>query len=185
MRTLYAFNMMTLDGFFSGPSGEIDWHNVDAEFGRFAEEQLAQTGILVFGRRTYELMAGYWTTKETIEGDPGTAGPMNDMEKIVVSTTLREADWQNTRVVSGAVVEELSRLKQAEGKDIAIFGSAELLAALQPAGVIDELRIMVNPVVLGGGVPLFKEEAGRLALKLEKSRQFKSGNVLLTYSTKA
>lgn len=181
MRKLYAFNMVTLDGFFEGENHDISWHNVDSEFNDFAIEQLKQIGTLIFGRVTYELMASYWPTPEGIKDDPIVADYMNRTPKIVVSRTLQKADWNNTRLVKDHVVEELAKLKQQPGKDIAVFGSANLLSTLMQANLVDEHRVMVNPVILGKGTPLFKNSKDKLNLKLVKTRTFGNGNVLLCY----
>ncbi len=181
MRKVILFNMMTLDGFFEGPNHELDWHNVDAEFNVFAIDQLKAADLLLFGRVTYELMAGYWTTEGAINDDAEVAGLMNDIAKIVFSKTLREASWNNTRLVKEHAAEELARLKGQPGKDILIFGSAGLAATLAAPGLIEEYRVIINPLLLGGGTPLFQGLRGRLKLKLLRSRTFASGNVLLCY----
>ncbi len=181
MRKLFVFNMVTLDGFFEGPNQDISWHNVDAEFNEFAEEQLATIGIIVFGRVTYEGMASFWPTPFAIENDPVIAARMNAFPKIVISRTLDRADWNNTRLIKDNVAEEITRLKQQPGNDLAIFGSANLAASLMQMGLLDEFRIMVNPVVLGKGTPLFQDVSQPLKLTLIKARTFDSGNVLLYY----
>ena len=181
MRKLLTFNMITLDGFFEGPQQSIDWHNVDAEFNDFAEEQLNTFDMIVFGRVTYEGMASFWPTPFAIETDPVIAAKMNAFPKIVISRTLDKADWNNTRLIKDNVAEEITRLKRQPGKDLAIFGSANLTASLMGMGLVDEFRIMVNPVVLGQGTPLFKGVSQPIKLKLIKTRTFHSGNVLLYY----
>jgi dihydrofolate reductase len=183
MRKIILFNMVTLDGFFEGPNQDISWHNVDAEFNEFAIEQLKSADGLVFGRVTYQLMASYWPAPSAIENDPVVAGLMNRLPKTVFSKTLAKADWNNTRVVKGAerVAEEIAKLKQQPGKDLLLFGSADLASTLTQLGLIDEYRIMVNPVVLGRGTPLFKAVKDKLRLKLVNARTFGNGNVLLSY----
>jgi dihydrofolate reductase len=181
MRKIILFNLITLDGFFAGPNGEIDWHNVDEEFNDFAIEQLSSADGLIFGRVTYQLMASYWPTPTAITDDPIVAAKMNSIPKIVFSKTLEKADWSNTRLVKGNVVEEITRLKQQPGRDMYVFGSANLAAAFTNNGLIDEYRLIVNPVVLGRGIPLFKDIKDRLDLKLINTRTFRSGNILLYY----
>lgn len=183
MRKLYAFNMMTLDGFFEGPTPwSIDWHNADnAEFGDYANEQLGTIGTILFGRNTYQGMASYWPSKEALESDPVIANAMNSKPKIVFSTTLESADWSNTRLVKDHVADEINRLKQEPGGDLAVFGSAKLLASLIHMDLVDEHRIIINPVVLGKGGPLFTDVVKPFKLQLVAARPFKSGNVLLTY----
>ena len=181
MRKLYAFNMVTLDGFFEGENHDISWHNVDEEFNQFAIEQANSNEMLVFGRVTYQMMAGYWSSPEAIKDDPIVADYMNRTPKIVVSRTLSNADWNNTRLVKDHVAEEIAKVKLQPGKDIAVFGSANLLSTLMEAGLVDEHRIMVNPLLLGSGTPLFKNSKDKLDLKLVKTRTFGNGNVLLCY----
>lgn len=181
MRKLYAFNMVTLDGFFEGPNQDISWHKVDNEFNDFAIDQLNSTDTLIFGRVTYQMMASYWPTAGAIKDDPIVADYMNRTPKLVVSRTLEKADWNNTRIIKDRVVEEIAKLKQQPGKDIAVFGSANLLSTLMQHDLVDEHRIMINPVILGKGTPLFKNSKDKLNLKLVSIRTFANGNVLLCY----
>ena len=181
MRKVFLFNMTTLDGSFEGLNQDISWHNVDEEFNDFAIEQLNEIGMLLFGRITYQGMASYWPTEFAIKDDPGVAGLMNSVPKVVFSRTLDKAEWNNTKLVKENISEEVLKLKQQPGKDIAIFGSSDLAVTLAEQGLIDEYRIIVNPVFLGGGTPLLKGIKDKLHLKLLKARTFKSGNVLLYY----
>jgi len=166
MRKIVLFNMATLDGLFAGPGGEIDWHHVDEEFNEFAIAQLNSAGGLLFGRATYQGMASYWPTDVAMKNDPIVADKMNTLPKIVFSRTLERVEWNNTRLVKGNVAEEISKLKQQPGKDLLLFGSADLASTLTNLGLIDEYRVMVNPVVLGSGKPLFKGMKDKLNLKL-------------------
>ncbi len=181
MRKLFLFMMVTLDGFFEGPNQSIDWHHVDEEFNDFAIDQLREVDTLLFGRVTYEGMASFWPTQFAREDDPIVAGMMNSMPKIVFSRTLDRADWENSRLVKENMAEVVSKLKQHPGKDLAIFGSANLTASLLQMGLVDELRLMVNPVILGSGTPVFKGIHEKLNLKLLRTQTFRSGNVLLCY----
>lgn len=183
MRKLFSFNMVTLDGFFEGLNQDISWHHVDDEFNQFAIEQTSSVGSLLFGRVTYELMASYWPTSAAIIDDPIIADLMNSLPKIVFSRTLQKVEWNNTRLVRDHVAEEVTQLKGQSGKDLAIFGSANLLSSLVLMDLVDEHRIMVNPVVLGRGTPLFQGITERLELTLLKTKTFASGNVLLYYQT--
>jgi dihydrofolate reductase len=173
--------MVTLDGYFEGPNQDINWHRVDEEFNEFAIEQTSSVDTLLFGRVTYELMASYWPTTDAIKNEPIVAGLMNRLPKIVFSRTLGKADWNNTRLVKDRVAEEISKLKQQPGKDLALFGSANLMSTLMQLDLIDEHRIMVIPVILGNGNPLFKRAENKVNLKLIKTRTFGNGNVLLCY----
>jgi dihydrofolate reductase len=181
MRKVFLFNMVTLDGFFEGPNQDISWHSVDEEFNEFAIRQLNEVDTLLFGRVTYQMMASYWPTEVAISDDPVVAGLMNSLPKIVFSRTLDTAEWNNSKLVKENVAEEVSQLKQQPGKDIAIFGSSDLAVTLAEHGLIDEYRLIVNPVVLGEGKTLLKGIKDKLQLKLIRTRIFDSGNVLLCY----
>lgn len=184
MRKVVFFNLISLDGYFEGPGRDINWHHVDEEFNEFAIQQTGEFGALLFGRVTYELMAGYWPTEAANRDDPEIARLMNSLPKIVFSNTLDNAEWENTKLVRDNIVEEVTTLKEQSGKDIAIFGSSDLAVTFIDLGLIDELRIMINPVVLGDGKTLFSGIKSRLDLNLIKTRTFKSGNVLLYYEIK-
>lgn len=181
MRKLFSFNMVTLDGFFAGPGGDISWHNVDDEFNEFAIQQTGTLDVIMFGRVTYEMMASYWPTDAAIKDDPIVADQMNRSAKLVFSRTLDKAEWNNTRLIKDHIAEEIIKLKQQPGKDMALFGSANLMSTLVHLDLIDEHRIMVNPVVLGDGIPLFQGVKKPFKLKLVNSRTFRSGNVMLYY----
>ncbi len=172
---------MTLDGYFEGPERDIGWHNVDAEFNEHAVEMLNSTDLLIFGRVTYELMAGYWPTPDAIRNDPVVASLMNSLQKIVFSETLDEAEWFNTRLVKDDIEGEVKRLKKESGKDMVILGSGSIVSRLATSGLIDEYQVMVNPLVLGRGRPLFAGIRDRINLRLLRTRTFRNGNVLLCY----
>ncbi len=148
MRKLFLFNLISLDGFFEGPNKELDWHNVDAEFNEFAIQQLDSIDMILFGRITYELMASYWPGEEAIKDDPEVANRMNSIQKIVFSKTMLKAQWNNTTLIKDKAPEEVAKLKNQPGKDIAIFGSFGLALTLIPDRLIDEFRIMINPLCL-------------------------------------
>ena len=176
--------MISLDGFFEGPNHELDWHNVDAEFDEFATAQLRETGEILFGRVTYEMMSKFWPSGQAKEEDPVVAELMNTLPKTVFSKTLKQAGWENTKLVSGDMAGEVRRLKKESGKEIAVFGSSDLAVGLLRQGLLDELRIMINPVVLGQGKRLFQGWDGQLKLELRSDRRFESGNVLVVYMVK-
>jgi dihydrofolate reductase len=181
VRKVIVFNMMSLDGFFEGPIHDISWHNVDEEFNEFALEQIDSADTLLFGRITYQLMEGYWPTDEARRSDPVVADRMNMIHKIVFSRNLRVVQWSNTQLFREDAAIEVARLKQQPGKDMLVFGSADLTASLTRAGVVDEYRVMVNPIVLGHGEPLFKDVTTAFLLELLSFRTFRNGNVLLSY----
>jgi dihydrofolate reductase len=181
MRTLASFILTSLDGFYEGLNGEFDWPIVDEEFNDFAIRQLDEADTLGFGRATYEHMAAYWPTDQAQVNDPAITSRMNTKPKLVFSRTLERARWSNTTVVTGEAVEQMEAVKAAAGGELLVLGSAHLTAHFAAAGVLDELRIMVCPIVLGQGHSPFEELKDRLALRLAHVRQFDSGNVLLTY----
>ncbi len=131
MRKVILVDMVTLDGFFEGSNREIDWHNVDDEFNKFAVDQLNSVDILLFGRVTYELMVSYWPTPAATNDDPIVAEKMNSMPKIVFSRTLKKAEWNNTRLIKENIAEEISKLKQQPGKDLIIFGCQTRIISYQ------------------------------------------------------
>lgn len=181
MRKLGVFNLVTLDGYFAGEGGDISWHMVDEEFQELANAASNSGNTLLFGRVTYELMAGFWPTPEAMRTDPFVAAGMNKAEKIVFSRTLKKADWNNTRLVKDDMLAEVRRLKQGSGKELTVLGSGSIVSQLAQEGLIDEYEVLVNPVVIGKGRTMFEGIRDRIALKLVKTRTFGNGNVLLTY----
>jgi dihydrofolate reductase len=176
VRTITVFFITSADGYYEGPNGEFDWPVVDGEFMAFADEQLGEFDTLLFGRRTYETMAAHWPA----EGNNSrTAELMNGMPKLTVSRTMTSADWAGTRVVPDLA--ELKAIKEGPGGDIIIMGSSNLCSNLLEAGLLDEIRIMVMPVLLGAGKSVLHTVTGRHALELTATRPFDSGNNLLTY----
>jgi dihydrofolate reductase len=173
--------MVSLDGFFEGVDHDLSWHNVDAEFNDFAVKQLSETSTLVFGGRTYKMMADFWPTDFAIKTDPQTANRMNYLHKIVFSRTLKAAHWNNSELHSSNVASIVRAVKEDSSKDIAILGSSNLCITLIKEELLDEIRIMVNPVVLGKGTTLFTGIKTPIKLTLDSSRKFQSGNVLLNY----
>ncbi len=176
MRKLFWQMMVSLDGFMEGPNRELDWHVVDDDFNRYVADMLGSIDAILLGRVTYQLFVDYWPSSTDAE-----APAMNDLPKIVFSRTLKKVEWKNSRLVKENVAEEIARLKQQPGKDLALFGSADLASTFMRLGLIDEVRIFVNPVVLGGGNPMFKDVKDRTALKLLKTETLSSGVVLLYY----
>jgi dihydrofolate reductase len=181
-RKIFAFLMVTIDGYHEAADGDLSWHNVDEEFDEFAGAQMDETDTLLFGRKTYLGMAEFWTSPAAVDVDPAMTKRMNDYPKIVVSRSLDSAGWAPATLIRDDVTGQLGKLKDQPGKDIALLGSSTLAASLLGTGVIDELRIMVNPVVLGSGHPALAG-ADMTSLELTATRRFTSGNVLLTYRT--
>ena len=184
MRTVIYSMGVSLDGFIAGPKGEIDWAAPDAELHSFHNEQTRELGAHFCGRRLYETMV-YW---ETADQDPSTGETERDfariwqaLPKIVFSTTLERVEG-NARLARDGVEEEVARLKQEAGKDLAV-GGAGLAASFARLGLIDEYRLFVSPVVLGGGTPFFPPLDAQVDLELADTRTFGSRVVYLRYVT--
>ena len=179
IRQLIMWNVITVDGFFEGAKKwDLAFHDYvwGDELEQLSIEQLVSADTLVFGRVTYEGMASYW---QTAEGE--VASKMNSIGKLVFSRTLDKADWKNTRLVKGKAEDELRKLKEQPGKNMFVFGSADLSASLTRAGLIDEYRLCVAPVVLGSGTPLFKSSSEQLKLTLVEAKTLRTGGVILRY----
>lgn len=182
MAKLSAFNFITLDGYLEGPEkGNISWHRHGREENEYASQSLKSGNILLFGRVTYQMMAGYWPTTMAIENDPSVAEGMNNAEKIVFSKTIANAEWKNTRIVKDDIVEKTRKLKIDSTKDMTLLGSGSIVSQFAEKGLVDEYQVMIDPVVIGSGNPIFKAIAQPLYLKLIRTKAFKSGVVLLCY----
>ena len=183
MSKLIIWNIMSLDGAFEGATPwDLSMHETvwGVELEQLSKEQLADSTILLFGRRTYEGMAEYWQ-KETGETGEISDG-MNNAPKAVVSTTLKSAEWKNSRLLRS--VDDVAMLKKEAGdKNIFVFGSAQLTSSLRQANLIDEYRICIAPLLLGatGGAPMFKPDDPRLRLNLIEARPITGGGVILFY----
>lgn len=177
MRKLFWQINATLDGFVEGPQHELELTAGvnDPDFERHASEMLQAIDGFVLGRRTYELFAGHW---------PKQTGPdaerLNALPKLVVSRTLVHASWSNTRIAGDAALDEIRAWKAAPGRDLALFGSATLANALLGAGLIDEVRLLLTPHLLGGGTRLFRP-AGVRSFDLVAAVPWSTGVVALTY----
>jgi dihydrofolate reductase len=178
MRRIIMWNLVTLDGYFEGVAPwSLDWHETvwGEELERFSLDQAGTADMLLFGRRTYEGMAAHW---KTASGE--IADFMNRVPKVVCSRTLDAVDWHNSRLARDAVA-EVARLKAEPGRDIYIFGSAELCDALLRADLIDEYRLGLVPLLLGDGRPLFKPGGGRHTMALLEACPLSTGCVILRY----
>jgi dihydrofolate reductase len=178
-----VFNFVTLNGFFEGPKHDTSWAHARDESG-YAAEMLARGDTLLFGRKTYELMAGYWPTPAAEENSPTVANGMNAAPKIVFSRTLKHADWNNTRVVRDDIVDATQKMKAAD-ENMTLLGSGSIVTLFTQVGLVDEYQLMVHPLALGGGTPFLKGLKNGLDLKLIATRNFNSGNVLLRYQPAA
>lgn len=183
MQQLTAFLTTSLDGYFADSAGDMSWaHKSDAEWLEFVSSNASQGGTLLFGRVTYELMIRYWPTPMAKQQNPVVAERMNGAPKIVFSRTLKEASWQNTKLFKSDLPGEIHKLKQQSGKGMCILGSGTIVTQLAEARLIDELQIVVSPILLGKGKTPFETLKQRLSLKLLKTRSFANGNVIHYYS---
>ncbi len=181
MRRLAVFNQLSLDGFIADEKGDMSWaHKQDPEWMAFTSENASGEAELVFGRITYDLMAGWWPTPQALQSMPVVARRMNELPKVVFSRTLEKATWQNTRLVKGDLAAETRRLKAEPGPDLLIMGSGSIVSQLTDAGLIDEYQVVVNPIALGRGRGMF-EVRQKANLAFRKARIFGNGNVVLWY----
>jgi len=182
MRKIIVSNFVSLDGYIEGPNKELDWHLVDREFLDYAEDMLNSVDTILFGRVTYEMMAAYWSRSEVKKDDPIIAGKMNSLPKIVFSKTLDSVEWENSILVKENIKETVLKLKEQPGKDIVILGSGSIVSAFTQMGIIDEYRIIVNPVILGAGKLQFTPGSlDKKTLKLTDVKKLGSGLVFLYY----
>jgi dihydrofolate reductase len=182
MRKLNAFNFITLDGFYKGIDEDISWHNHGTEETQYSEEMLSLGNILLFGRKTYEQMAYFWTSEMAHELFPKVAEGMNNSDKIVFSTQPQTGEiWGNTRFIGGDIAESINQLKQTKGKNLTILGSGSIVRQFANQNLIDEYQLMIDPIILGLGVPLFEGLKNKPELKRTGVRTFSGGSVLIEY----
>ena len=187
MRKITVFNNVSVDGFFAGPHGEIDWFKViraDAEYDAFTRRNSQSGGVLMFGHTTYDMMRAFWPTAEALKSSPDMAEIMDSSPKIVFSRALQSVEeeprWKNITLFHEIRPEEIIKLKEQAGNDLTILGSGTIVQQLADLGFIDEYALVVVPVLLGSGKPLFKDVKSR-NLKLLEAKSFKNGIVWLRY----
>ncbi|SEI53786.1 Dihydrofolate reductase [Dyadobacter sp. SG02] len=187
MRKLVLFAHMSLDGFAGDVNGGLNFLTYDGELQNYAAELVKTVGAPVYGKTTYQLMAGYWPT---VLNNPGEdkhslehAQWVQDIPKVVFSTTLDSADWNNTTLIKDNVVEEVNKLKQQPGKDLVIFGSPGLAKSFMKLGLIDEYKLTVHPIILGNGISLFDTSINTSKLKLLDAKTLNSGVITAHYAT--
>ena len=185
MRKIITTTWVTLDGFIAGPNEELDWVIVDEEMGIYEDDLVSAADTLLLGRVTYQSFAGSWPhvpdNPNASEGEKAYARKLNAMRKIVFSKTLPTVEWNNSSLVKEVFPEDITKLKHEPGRDMLIYGSASLVRTLTNHGLIDEYQLLVHPVVLGGGKPLFQDIKDRRKLQLVKTKTFSSGVVGLYY----
>lgn len=190
MRKVLLSTHITLDGFMAGANMELDWHfnNWNDEMEKYTEEQKSRIDTILVGRVTYQNMAKHWPAVETDiyarTKDIEFAKWMNTMPKVVFSKTLEKAEWNNSRIVKDNIAEEISKLKRQPGKDMIMWGGVGIVSAFLKLGLIDEYQIWVAPVVLGTGIPLFKNVRKSFNLELLNTKQFSNGVNILRYRPK-
>jgi dihydrofolate reductase len=176
---------VSLDGYFVDRNGDMSWFHKaqqDADWNAFVAGNASGGGVLMFGRITYELMAGYWPTALALKNDPNVAEEMNNLQKVVFSRTLEKASWKNTKLVKGDLVAEVRKMKAEPGEGMAILGSGSIVSQLAQEGLIDEYQIALNQIVLGRGRAMFDGTKEQQTLKLAKTRAFDNGTVMLWYA---
>lgn len=183
MRKLRVFESISVDGYFCDVRGDTTWAHDDGddrEFGAWVAGNASSGGELLFGRKTYQMMAAFWPTPQAARQMPEVAKGMNAARKHVASRTMRPGSprWSNTHLLAGDLVDAVRALKAAAGADLTVLGSGEVAAQLGAAGLIDEYQLVVVPVALGGGRTIFT--TGR-SLRLVDHRAFRNGKVVLTY----
>jgi len=185
MRKIISFMHISLDGFVAGPNGEMNWIKVDEELFDYVGKRISETDTALYGRVTYQMMESYWPTA----GDAPDASK-HDIEhsrwyksanKIVLSKTMKEEGLTNTKIISNNLSERINEIKQQTGSEIALFGSPSATHSLIEQNLIDGYWLFVNPIILGQGIPLFKDTKEKTKLKLLGTRQFTSGVVELNY----
>ncbi len=199
MRKIVMFNRVTLEGFFSGPDGNLDWVVPDRELDRAGAAGIPGTDTVLFGRRTYAMFAAFWP--HALDDSPTSPNPhmprarspemramavmLNEASKIVFSRTLKEATWKNTRILRKLDPREIEAMKRGPGKDMIIFGSGSIVSQLTEHSLIDEYQFVVDPVLLGQGEPLFHGLPRGARLELKEAKAYPSGNVMLRYTRPA
>jgi dihydrofolate reductase len=170
VRKLFAQLLVSVDGYFEGPNHELDWFIHDDEFFTYVNTMLNEIDGIILGRVTYEFFAEYWPYSTQDE-----APRMNELPKYVVSSTLRDATWSNSTIISDDVINAVARLKQQPGSDLAILGGSKLATTLAEHGLIDEFRFFVLPVILGRGRRFLDGIGEHMALTLLESRVSSAG----------
>jgi dihydrofolate reductase len=176
---------VSLDGFAAGPNGEMDWINVDDSIFDFVGTMTNKADTALYGRVTYEMMQSYWPTAAEQPGaskhDIEHSAWYKQVSKIVLSRSMNESGLDNTIVINDGLVDKITEIKKQDGKDILIFGSPRASHSLIPAGLVDAFWLFVNPVILGKGIPAFKDVPGTINLELLEAKTFACGVIALHY----
>ncbi|HTL08766.1 MAG TPA: dihydrofolate reductase family protein [Chitinophagaceae bacterium] len=185
MRKIISLMHMSLDGFVAGPKGEMNWIKVDEPLFDFIAERISRCDTSMYGRVTYEMMEGYWPTAASkpnaSKHDIEHSRWYGQVRKLVLSTTLKEADLKNTLVLNKDLANSVRAIKETPGSEILLFGSPSATHALMQLGLIDGYWIFVNPIILGEGIPLFADVKNQVKLQLQHTHSFASGVTELNY----
>jgi dihydrofolate reductase len=177
--------VVSLDGYIEGPNRELDWFaEENPQFQQYADEMIDSVGVALYGRRAYELMLQYWPNAETNPSSPADlafARRMNALPKVVLSRTLKRADWNNTTIISDNVKERITELKRQPGKPIVAWAGADLVSTLTRLDLVDEYRLIICPVLLGRGTPYFADAQLKAKLRLVRTTQLGGSVVVLCY----
>lgn len=188
MRKIVSFVHVSLDGFAASADGGLDWVSINDELFGYVEQRIKQTDTALYGRVTYQMMEAYWPTAAdqpaATKHDHEHSRWYKQARKIVLSKTLEEKNYADTKIISSNLTGEITKLKQGMGSEILMFGSPSATHALMAENLIDEYWLFINPILLGQGIPLFKNIKDRTALTLVKSKIFTSGVVCLHYEVK-
>ncbi len=187
MRKIIVTMWVSLDGLVAGPNNEMDWitNIYDQEMGQYEGDIVKTADTLLLGRLTYQSFAGAWPhvpdNPSASEGEKENARKLNGMRKVVISKSLEKVEWANSTLVKDNIADEVAKLKGEPGGDILIYGSASIVQLLTNLHLIDEYQILIHPVVLGSGKPLFKDIQDKVNLKLVNVKTNSAGVVFLTY----
>lgn len=179
MRKLKLQVQMSVDGYIAGTNGEMDWMvwNWDDQLKTYTKQITGPVDCIILGRKLAQGFIPHWASKPHLEG----ADKMNNSKKVVFTKTLEKSEWDNTVLAKGDLVEEITKLKKQDGKDIIAYGGATFVSSLIKKGLIDEFHLFINPTAIGNGMPIFKELSSNQNLTLVKAASFDCGIAVLNY----
>lgn len=185
MRKLISFMHISLDGFVAGENGEMNWIKIDQELFDYVGQRISKGNTAMYGKNTFQMMENYWPMAGKKENaskhDKEHSAWYNGIRKLVISSTLNESDYQNTLIINTNLVETIKKIQLEDGPEILVFGSPGATHSLLKNNLIDGFWLFVNPIILGKGIPLFKDVPSALNLQLLKTQTFNSGVVELDY----
>lgn len=182
MRKIIVCNWVSLDGFFSGPKGETDWFYWDEELEAHQHNFFKEIDTMLFGRHTYDIMSSYWPTPAASQESPIITNFMNQTKKIVFSKSLQKVQWDNTDLASDLISSNMLALKESAGKNILILGSGSIASQLLTLELVDELQLLINPIILGQGKSMFQSMQKITPMDLIESKTFSNGLMLSKYA---